>query len=61
MKGGNMGKEKLSFYDVKTKQKFETDDYKVVERSGRSFAVTKAEAGHECWRVLSKDQAQKLK
>ena len=52
----------LSFYDVKTKKKFNTADYKVKEKGGRFFAVAKSPAGsHECWRVLSKDQAQKLK
>lgn len=54
--------EKLSFYDVKTKAKFESDNYEVREKSGRFFAVTKSPKGeHECWRVLSKDQATKLK
>ncbi|MBI4918779.1 hypothetical protein HY837_02535 [archaeon] len=57
-----MAKPKLSFYDVKSKKKFESDDYKVKEKSGRFFAVAKSKSGpHECWRVLSKDQAQKLK
>jgi hypothetical protein len=57
-----MAKPKLSFYDVKTKKKFETDEYKVVEKKGRFFAVAKSPAGsHDCWRVLSKDQAKKLK
>ena len=57
-----MEKPKLSFYDVKTKKKFETDKYRVEERKGRFFAVAKSLAGsHECWRVLSKDQAAKLK
>lgn len=57
-----MAKEKLSFYDVKTKKKFESDAYKVVEKGGRFFAVVKSPAGsHECWRVLGKDQAAKLK
>lgn len=57
-----MAKPKLSFYDVKTKAKFETDDYRVVEKGGRNFAVAKSKAGtHECWRVLSADQAKKLK
>lgn len=55
-------KPKLSFYDVKSKKKFETSDYKVAEKGGRFFAVTKSQAGsHECWRVLGKDQAAKLK
>ena len=54
--------EKLSFYDVKTKGKFETEDYKGQEKSGRFFAVAKSPKGtHECWRVLSKDQAAKSK
>ena len=54
--------EKLSFYDVKTKGKFETDQYQVRTKSGRSFAVAKSLQGtHECWRVLSKDQAAKFK
>lgn len=54
--------EELSFYDVKTKGKFSTSDYQVKEKSGRFFAVTKSpKGGHECWRVLSKDQAAKLK
>lgn len=54
--------EELSFYDVKTKGKFKTTDYQVREKGGRFFAVTKSLKGtHECWRVLSKDQAQKIK
>ena len=55
-------KPKLSFYDVKSKKKFETDQYSVKERAGRFFAVAKSQTGtHECWRVLGKDQAAKLK
>ena len=54
--------EKLSFYDVKTKSKFDSDSYTVKEKGGRFFAVTKSPKGtHECWRVLSKDQATKMK
>ena len=54
--------EELSFYDVKTKSKFNSSDYEVREKGGRFFAVTKSPKGtHECWRVLSKDQANKLK
>ncbi len=57
-----MEKPKLSFYDVKSKEKFETEDYKIVEKNGRFFAVTKSPSGnYECWRVLSKEQAEKLK
>jgi hypothetical protein len=54
--------EELSFYDVKTKSKFNSAEYEVREKSGRFFAVVKSPQGsHECWRVLSKDQAAKLK
>lgn len=57
-----MAKPKLSFYDVKSKSKFETENYEVREKSGKSFAVCKSPSGaYECWRVLSKDQAAKLK
>ena len=54
--------EELSFYDVKTKSKFKSGDYQIKEKAGRFFAVTKSKAGSdECWRVLRKDQATKLK
>lgn len=54
--------EELSFYDVKTKSKFNTAEFDVREKSGRFFAVAKSPKGtHECWRVLSKDQAAKFK
>ena len=54
--------EELSFYDVKTKSKFKATEYEVRQKAGRYFAVTKSKAGtHECWRVLGKDQAAKLK
>ena len=52
----------MDFYDVKTKKKFKTSDFKIVEKKGRFFAVAKSLAGtHECWRVVSKDTAAKLK
>lgn len=54
--------EELSFYDVKTKAKFNSTQYDVREKDGRFFAVAKSQAGtHECWRVLGKDLAKKLK
>lgn len=52
----------IEFYDVKAKNKFKTDKFRVEERKGRFFAVAKSPNGtHECWRVLSKEQAEKLK
>lgn len=54
--------QELEFYDVKSKSKFKTSEYSIKERSGRNFAVAKSKTGtHECWRVISKDQAAKLK
>jgi hypothetical protein len=57
-----MAKEELEFFDVKTKKKFKTTEYKIVDKSGRFFAVTKSPDGpHECWRVVGKDFAAKNK
>ena len=54
--------EKLSFYDVKSKSKFESINYDIREKNGRYFAVTKSQNGsHECWRVLSKADGERLK
>ena len=55
-------KEELEFFDVKSKSKFKTSDYRIVNKGGRNFAVTKSKSGpHECWRVVSKDFAAKNK
>ena len=52
----------MEFFDVKTKKKFKASEFKIVEKKGRFFAVAKSPAGtHECWRVVSKDTAAKLK
>ncbi len=57
-----MAKEKMEFYDVKSKKKFSTEDYRLVEKGGRNFAVAKSQSGpHECWRVVSKETAAKIK
>lgn len=54
--------EQQEFYDVKTKKKFKADEYRLVEKKGRFFVVAKSPAGsHECWKVVSKDTAAKLK
>jgi hypothetical protein len=63
---------KLNFYDVKSKKSFQTENYRIEEKVTKSkktgktivryFAVAQSEVGpHECWKVLSKDQAEKLK
>lgn len=52
----------LEFFDVKSKKKFKTSEFRIEERKGRFFAVTKSPTGsYECWRVVSKDTAAKLK
>ncbi len=52
----------LEFYDVKSKSKFKTSDFTIKEKAGRYFAVAKSKSGtHECWRVVSKDDAAKFK
>ena len=57
-----MAKEELEFFDVKTKEKFKSSNYRIVEKKGRFFAVTKSlNHPHECWRVVSKDFAAKNK
>jgi hypothetical protein len=35
-------KPKMSFYDVKSKSKFETDSYEIRMKGDRYFAVTKS-------------------
>lgn len=52
----------MEFFDVKSKKKFKSSDFRIEEKKGRFFAVTKSPTGtHECWRVVSKDTAAKLK
>ncbi len=52
----------MEFFDVKTKNKFKSSEFRIEERKGRFFAVTKSPSGtHECWRVVSKDKAAEFK
>jgi hypothetical protein len=46
--------EKLKFYDVKSKKSFITANYKIVKKSGKTFAVAKAPSGIEAYRILGK-------
>ena len=53
-------KEELNFYDVKSKKKFITNDYMIVKKGNRYFAVTPSRTGaHNCYRIISKVHAQK--
>ena len=52
----------MEFYDVKSKKKFKATEFRIEEKKGRFFAVTKSPSGpHECWKVVSKDTAAKMK
>jgi len=52
----------MEFFDVKTKKKFTTSSFRLVEKKGRFFVVAKSPEGtHECWKVVSKDTAAKVK
>lgn len=54
--------QEMEFFDVKSKKKFKATEYRLVEKGGRNFVVAKAPSGsHECWRVVGKDVASKLK
>tara|TARA_Y100000310_G_scaffold272983_1_gene288235 strand:+ start:391 stop:573 length:183 start_codon:yes stop_codon:yes gene_type:complete len=46
--------DKLSFYDVKGKEKFEATEWKIVVKKGRKFAVAKAPSGIDAYRILGK-------
>ena len=64
--------ESMEFFDVKSKKKFKATEYRIVDKTSTSkstgkkvtryFAIAKSHSGpHECWKVLSKDMAAKLK
>jgi len=44
--------EKLSFYDLRAKKKFQTDKYKIVVKKKRRFAVAQAPSGCPSWRIM---------
>lgn len=43
---------RLKFYDLKRKKSFTTDNYKIVVKSGRRFAVAKAPSGIDSYRII---------
>ena len=54
--------DEIEFYDLKSKSKFKATEYRLEERKGRFFAVTKSPTGdYECWKVLGKDAAARVK
>jgi len=46
---------KLKFYDLKAKKPFMTDDFKIVIKGPRKFAVATAPSGAKSYRIVAKD------
>jgi hypothetical protein len=46
--------EKLKFFDLSKKKAFITDQYKLVVKKGRNFAVATNPSGKESWRIIAK-------
>jgi hypothetical protein len=46
--------EKLKFYDLKAKKSFFSDNYKIMTKNGRKFAVTTAPSGIKSTRIMGK-------
>ena len=45
----------LKFFNLKERKSFESNDYEIVEKKGRKFAVAHSPTGTESWRIVSKD------
>jgi len=46
---------KLKFYDMGKKKSFSTDKFKIVNKSGKRFAVAKSPSGKDSYRIVGKD------
>jgi len=42
----------LRFFDLITKKAFESENYQIVIKGKRKFAVAKSPSGKESWRLL---------
>ena len=47
--------QKLKFYDLKAKKSFMTNDYKIVIKGARKFAVATTPSGSQSYRIVAKD------
>ncbi|MFH1174857.1 MAG: hypothetical protein V1725_07005 [archaeon] len=56
---GGKTMDELDFFDVKGKKKFKSNNYKIVQKGARYFAVTRAPSGIEAWRVISNPNKKK--
>jgi regulator of replication initiation timing len=52
-------KETLEFYDLKAKKKFKSSEYRIVNKSGRKFAVAKNPSGSESYRIIGSSNTKK--
>ena len=52
--------DKMRFYDLANIEHFDTDEYQIVNKSGRSFAVAESSKGTKCWKAMKK-QDDKLR
>lgn len=43
----------LKFYDMKAKKSFITNDYKIVKKGVRTFAVATSPSGKQSFRIVS--------
>jgi len=49
----------LEFYDVKSKSKFKTSNYKIINKSGKKFAVAIGPQETECYRIMGNSKTIK--
>jgi hypothetical protein len=42
----------LEFYDLKSKKKFKSNDYKIVKKKHLTFAITQAPSGIKSTRIV---------
>jgi len=57
-----MVKRVFKFYDVKSKIKFETNNYSVIERDNRFYAIAKSSSSNnDCWRIISRKDYEEAK
>lgn len=47
---------KLKFYDLSSRKSFQTDEYDVQSKKGRSFAVAITPSGGRAYRAMKKQE-----
>ena len=47
---------RLKFYDVRSRSKFSSSDYKHVTRGKTKFAVANSPKGNESWRIVGRSK-----